>query len=181
MLAFENGTDAGLLIVAPAPSVAQKRWCRWTPSPRLGVGSPDDLERLSLATMRVGYALGMADSWAGRDSDVIGRDWMERTLPKMMQPAGIVVTSVVPLGWLSEVEIAGDRMLLWDRCAEARIDAGTLHHEALLQLEAALNEMGGVAMHDFDYFAADDAADLPTGELRGTQQLAAGQRRGNAA
>ena len=180
-LAFESGSDAGMLIVAPAPTADQKRWCRWTPSPKLGVGSPDDLERLSLATMRVGYALGMADGWTTRDRDLIGRDWIERTLPKIMQPAGIVVTSVVPLGSKNEVEIAGDRMHLWEAARAAQAATDALHHEALAQLEEALNEMGGVAIHDFDYFAAGEDDEVPAGELRGTPQEGAAQWRGNVA
>lgn len=180
LVAFSGGTEAGLLVIAPAPSVDRTRWCRWTPSPRLGVGGPDDLERVALATMRIGYALGIADSWAARERDVIGREWFDRTLPRIMGPAGMTVIAVVALGRMTEAEIAGDRVALWERVQAARAGSGSRRQAAMVQLEDALNEMGGIAVHDFDYAQDDDVQVVePRGELLGTQHAGAANVRAN--
>ena len=178
LVAFSGGNDAGLLVIAPAPFVDRTRWCRWTPSPRLGIGGPDDLERLGLATMRVGYALGLADSGASRERDVIGREWFDRTLSRIVEPAGMKVVAVVALGPMTEAEIAGDRIALWERVQGARAESGSRRQAAMVQLEDALNEMGGIGV--FDYSQDDDGQMVePRGELLGTQHAGAANVRAN--
>jgi hypothetical protein len=174
LLAFTTGGDAGVLVVAPAPNAVEKRWCRWTQGPRLGPSGLDDVERLSLVMMRVGYAMGVADSFAGRDRDLIGGSWVERTLPRVLEPVGLKVTATVALGPMTEADVAEDRALLWERVRAAHRDSVAVRDAAMAQLADALKEMGGMEM-DFDF------SDLPRADVQGVPQVGAARSQGTAA